>query len=74
MIAHIDMLSVWAESWKFGKFKFTKIVFKDFARHVGLYIDNFKFIFPHFLDAFHEGNDVMKGHRHGMYSALVMKV
>ena len=60
VILHVDMLSVWAESQKSGKFKCTNL-----AIHVGLCIDNIKFMLPHFLDEFHEGNDIMEGHRHG---------
>lgn len=32
---------------------------------MGLYIGNIKFMLRLFLDEFHEGNDVMKGHNHG---------
>lgn len=64
VIAHIDMLGAWTKSWKSGKFKCTRIILKSLAIHVGLLIDNVKFMLPHFLDEFPEGNDVTEGHGH----------
>ena len=65
VIAHVDKLGVWRVSQKSGKFKCTRVIPKNRAIHVGLHIDNIKFMLPHFGDKFHEGNDVMEGHRHG---------
>ena len=65
MEAYINVLGVQTESWKPGQFKRTRVVFKDFAVRGGLHIDYVKFARIHFLDEFHEGNDITMGHRQG---------
>lgn len=45
--------------------KCTRVILKNLPIKVGLYIGNIKFMLRLFLDEFHEGNDVMKGHNHG---------
>ena len=62
MIAYVDVLGKLTESWESGKFKCARVIFKDFAIHVGLCIDYVKFTLPHFLDKCREWNDVTKGH------------
>ena len=58
IVAYVDVLCMWMESWKSGKLKCTRIVFKDLAIHVGLCIDNFKFRRPHFLEEVNEMNGI----------------
>ena len=61
MVAYVDMLGMWTESWKTCEFQCTRVVFKDLTIYVPLCIDNIKFVLPRFLDKFHERNDVIEG-------------
>ena len=65
VVAHVDVLGTWTQSWKPGKFKGARVILEDLAIYVGLCIDYFEFMLPHFLDKFHEKNYVTKGHRLG---------
>lgn len=73
MIACVDVLGTRAETWKPSNFKCTRVILKNLPINVGLYIGNIKFMLPLFLDEFHEGNDVMKGHNHGYILLFVCR-
>ncbi len=73
MVADINMLGAWTESWKPGKFKCARIVLKDLVIYVRLCIDDVKFTLPHFLDKFMSGMTSQRAIDMAMYSALVVE-
>ena len=65
IVTYTDVLGMWKEPWQSFKFKCTRVVLKDLAVYKGLHVYNFNFMLSHFLNKFHEKNDITGGHRHG---------
>ena len=70
MVTNIYVFGTWAKLGEPGKFKSTRIVFKDFAIHVGLGADNRNVMLPHLLDEIHDWNDIPQCHGHGNVFSL----
>jgi hypothetical protein len=64
MVAHINMLGARAEFWKSGKFEGSRIIFEYLTINIRFGADDRDVVFFHFLDEFHDRDDIAKRHRH----------
>ncbi len=64
MVAHIDVLGARAKFRKSGKLKGSGVIFKYLAIDIRFSADDWNIVLLHFLDEFHDGNNVTKRHRH----------
>ncbi len=65
MVAYIDVLGAWTKFGKSGKFQHSRVVLKDFAVDIRFGIDDWDVVVLHFLNEFHDWNDISKRHGHG---------
>jgi hypothetical protein len=64
MVTYVDVLSASAKFRKPGKFKGSRVIFEYLTKDIRFGADDNNVVLLHFLDEFHDGNNVMKRHRH----------
>ncbi len=64
MVAHIDVLGARVKLRKSGKFKGFRVIFKYLAIDIRFGADDWNVVLLHFIDEFHDGNNVTKRHRY----------
>ena len=62
MVAHIDVLGLWAKFWQTCHFECSRTVLKDLAVHMWLCADHLKAMFFHLLSQLHDGDDILERH------------